>query len=123
MTDIDLDKLAAEVREHHRKMSSGPWEVIDKNYNGDCDLLRSDGYSLRANHRGTLERLEDGHGIAFLRNHAAAIADALEELGRLRDTSAKMRELLARYRKETPAGHSPHMICHLVDEVLERTKP
>jgi hypothetical protein len=31
---------------------------------------------------------------------------------------AKLRGLLIRYRTETPAGHQPHMICHVVDEAL-----
>jgi hypothetical protein len=32
----------------------------------------------------------------------------------------RLRELLARYRDETPLGHQPHMIAHLVDEALGR---
>ena len=30
----------------------------------------------------------------------------------------KLRALLKRYRDETPRGHQPHMIAHLVDEVV-----
>ena len=32
----------------------------------------------------------------------------------------RLRSLLARYRDETPIGHQPHMIAHLVDEALGR---
>lgn len=38
-------------------------------------------------------------------------------------TLALLREaegLLRRYRKETPLGHQPHMIAHVVDDVLKR---
>lgn len=30
-----------------------------------------------------------------------------------------LKALLRRYRNETPVGHQPHMICHLVDEALQ----
>lgn len=30
------------------------------------------------------------------------------------------RQLLWRYRHETPIGNQPHMICHEVDEAFER---
>ncbi len=68
----------------------------------------------------------EGSALAHLsltRSDMNAIADAILDLNKLRETSKQMRELLVRYRNETPAGHSPHMIRHLVDEVLERTKP
>ena len=32
----------------------------------------------------------------------------------------RLRGFLARYRDETPLGHQPHMIAHLVDEALGR---
>ena len=31
----------------------------------------------------------------------------------------RLRELLRRYRNETPLGHQPHMIAHEVDAALE----
>lgn len=39
------------------------------------------------------------------------------------EVEASLREvggLLRRYQNETPAGHSPHMICHKADAALER---
>jgi hypothetical protein len=30
--------------------------------------------------------------------------------------------LLIRYRNETPPGHSPHMICHVVDAAIEHAR-
>jgi hypothetical protein len=33
---------------------------------------------------------------------------------------AEVVALLKRYRNETPAGHSPHMVCQEVDLVLEK---
>lgn len=35
----------------------------------------------------------------------------------------KLETLLKRYRKETPLGHQPHMIAHLVDEILDAKEP
>ena len=32
-----------------------------------------------------------------------------------------LRNLLSRYRNETPVGNQPHMICHEVDEALAAT--
>lgn len=36
---------------------------------------------------------------------------------------AEMRALLVRYRTETPLGHQPHMIAHVVDELLDAKQP
>lgn len=36
----------------------------------------------------------------------------------LRENLAEGAAFLRRYREETPPGHSPHMICHKVDEYL-----
>lgn len=38
----------------------------------------------------------------------------------LRAKNRELKRLLARYRDETPIGHQPHMIAHLVDEALGR---
>lgn len=35
---------------------------------------------------------------------------------------AELVSLLARYRNETPLGHQPHMISHLVDEALVKVR-
>lgn len=48
---------------------------------------------------------------------AEARTDA-DELVRLRTENAALRQLLARYRDETPLGHQPHMIAHQADEAL-----
>ena len=38
-----------------------------------------------------------------------------------KDAALKLaRQLLWRYRHETPMGHQPHMICHQADEAFER---
>jgi len=39
---------------------------------------------------------------------------------RLKAEIEALKSLLARYRDETPLGHQPHMIAHLVDEALGR---
>ena len=44
---------------------------------------------------------------------ADVITSAFAEIGRLR-------QLLARYRDETPLGHQPHMIAHEADAALGR---
>ena len=54
---------------------------------------------------GDMEEDENGKWVSH--------ADAKVEIERLRG-------LLTRYRDETPLGHQPHMIAHLVDEVLGR---
>ena len=37
-----------------------------------------------------------------------------------RDALLSLRTLLQRYRDETPLGHQPHMIAHVVDTALGR---
>lgn len=56
--------------------------------------------------------------LGWLRTRA--IADAAEELARLRAENGELRRLLTRYRDETPLGHQPHMIAHQADEALGR---
>ena len=36
--------------------------------------------------------------------------------------NAELVALLTRYRNETPLGHQPHMIAHLVDEALSKVR-
>ena len=56
-----------------------------------------------------------------------ALNDEIESLRQQLADSQKqvtlLRGLLLRYRTETPPAHSPHMICHLVDEALAATEP
>lgn len=42
------------------------------------------------------------------------------EISALLDRVALLRSYLVRYRKEVPLGHQPHMLAHLVDDVLGR---
>lgn len=44
-------------------------------------------------------------------------ANAIRDLHTQRNN---MLFLLKRYREETPLGHQPHMIAHLVDEAIEK---
>ncbi len=46
-------------------------------------------------------------------------ADKIDELEVQRD---ELLTLLERYRNETPVGHQPHMICHVVDDAIARIK-
>ena len=39
-------------------------------------------------------------------------------IAELERENAELRQLLLRYRKETPLGHQPHMIAHRVDALL-----
>lgn len=68
------------------------------------------------------EALANAALIVALRNAVPQIVAALnaaDEADALRARVAELRELLRRYRTETPLGHQPHMIAHLVDELLE----
>jgi hypothetical protein len=67
---------------------------------------------------------ERGEGYTLSPTAVSALAHTLigsrvrcERLARERDEAI---ELLRRYREEVPAGHQPHMICHLVDAVVWR---
>ena len=40
---------------------------------------------------------------------------------KLEQKNNRILALLLRYRNEVPLGHQPHMIAHLVDEVLNGT--
>jgi len=51
---------------------------------------------------------------------AAQSTLAMRQLAELRGEIERLRILLARYRDETPLGHQPHMIAHLVDRALGR---
>jgi hypothetical protein len=42
------------------------------------------------------------------------------EVERLRGERDELLALVKRYRKETPVGHQPHMICHIVDETIAK---
>jgi hypothetical protein len=48
----------------------------------------------------------------------SAISFRDKEIAECQAREKVLRELLARYRNETPLGHQPHMIAHLVDTVL-----
>lgn len=47
------------------------------------------------------------------------IYNLCQERDTLRTQLAEARELLTRYRKETPIGYQPHMIAHIADAWLE----
>jgi hypothetical protein len=49
-------------------------------------------------------------------------AQRLEEIERLRKERDELLALLERYRNETPVGHQPHMICHVVDAAIAKVK-
>jgi hypothetical protein len=34
----------------------------------------------------------------------------------------EIRQLLIRYREETPLGHQPHMLAHLADAAIAKAK-
>ena len=55
----------------------------------------------------------DKHGNNFVPVPPTVLLAIADELGLLR-------MLLARYRDETPLGHQPHMIAHLVDNAMGR---
>lgn len=62
-----------------------------------------------------------GEDVEFLRllgEHRSLTA----EVEGLRARITKMEGLLRRYRNETPLGHQPHMIAHVVDQVLGGSK-
>ena len=46
----------------------------------------------------------------------------LSDLQEAKKQIVMLRGLLVRYRKETPAGNQPHMICNEVDEALDATQ-
>jgi hypothetical protein len=57
--------------------------------------------------------------VATLRAKADAHDAGMAERDRLRAENARLRELLRRYRAETPLGNQPHMIAHEVDAALK----
>ena len=74
-----------------------------------------------------LKEKTDGtlHGaIAFVADEMdAAIAQGrIDARTREVDIMRKMAMLLTRYRRETPIGNQPHMICEEIDETLEQFK-
>jgi hypothetical protein len=56
------------------------------------------------------------HGI----DGACTLCADATTIKELRVEIERLRMLLARYRDETPLGHQPHMIAHLVDKALGR---
>jgi hypothetical protein len=63
--------------------------------------------------------LRDGRELIIARDFAEArrIEATLLEAGEALDG---VTAVLIRYRKETPPGHSPHMICHVADTAIEK---
>ena len=47
---------------------------------------------------------------------------AKNEINTIREERDELLALLERYRNETPVGHQPHMICHVVDAAISRVK-
>lgn len=52
--------------------------------------------------------------------HTDREAELLWRVETLQADVTRLKGLLARYRDETPLGHQPHMIAHLVDRELGR---
>lgn len=66
-----------------------------------------------------IERLDAFEGSDALGDGDFSVCvEAAQALRDLKASADAMAELLVRYRKETPPGHSPHMICHKVDQAL-----
>ena len=59
-----------------------------------------------------------GHSMAPVGYYLHELADRVESLEK---ENAALRELLRRYRTETPLGHQPHMIAAKVDALLPPT--
>ncbi len=60
---------------------------------------------------------------AWLKHNDARIRELEAQLAAHEKVYAEMRALLVRYRTETPLGHQPHMIAHVVDELLDAKQP
>lgn len=77
--------------------------------------------AITAQDRQLAERDED---IARLKVQLGVSQDnavyLVKENARLREQLAEVVHLLTRYRNETPLGHQPHMIAHVVDAALAR---
>ncbi len=53
-------------------------------------------------------------------HHQIAFEVWLQQAKRHEAEIAELVCLLKRYRTETPIGHQPHMICHVVDSVIAK---
>ena len=61
--------------------------------------------------------------ILFQNEEELVAKDAFAAGAASRDAEiAGLVALLTRYRNETPVGHQPHMIAHLVDEALAKVR-
>lgn len=50
------------------------------------------------------------------------LAAVTAERDALRFLLAASTNTLRRYRTESPPGHQPHMICHVADEIIEKSE-
>ena len=66
-----------------------------------------------------LAKKQGAWGGGFKAKKAMA-ADKLQEPVTEHEALKLSRQLLWRYRHETPMGHQPHMICHQADEAFDR---
>lgn len=86
-------------------------------------ILESTGWMNAASfHRQKADQLRE---LPELDAKAAEIAEqvAFDAGAASRDAEiAELVALLTRYRNETPLGHQPHMIAHLVDEALAKVR-
>lgn len=81
--------------------------------------LRCDAEMLKDGHQKNLTELWHSEVVKGAAIHCEKAAEALAA----KDAVIKeLVELLARYRNETPLGHQPHMIAHVVDEALAKAK-
>jgi hypothetical protein len=99
-------RLAMVERTCRECKGSGVAEYID-HWARPCDTCHGEGFlRFTTNEDGLLDQCES------LSARVAELAEALEQTT----------DLLARYREETPPGHSPHMICHLADAAIEKSR-
>ena len=85
------------------KHTLGPWKAVDKRPN-------SPGFSIFSGSQ-YIGFVGDSDSKTNCAGNAHLIAAAPELL-----------DLLMRYRNETPINHQPHMIVHLVDEIIAKIK-
>jgi hypothetical protein len=66
--------------------------------------------------------LRDGRELIIARDFAEArrIEKPQATLLKAGEALDGVTAVLIRYRKETPPGHSPHMICHVADTAIEK---
>lgn len=115
------DKRIAELEAEWRRECDDADKIMEK-IGLTIEQARTDGGSLK---------------VAFICNHIQETLDALaatralqidtvnkmvrleRENAELRMAAAGARQVLLRYRNETPIGRQPHMIAHVADKAIE----